>query len=682
MPARSLYVDQNDRAAAVAELKEKGFLRNFEARLKQNDGKVIWTSISVTIVNYGGVNSNFAGFTDITERKEAEGKLTENAAIMQTILDTIPISLSLRDMEGRIQFFNKFGAAYYEKSPSDFMGKTLEQAVSPAMGTTIEPLIQQVIDTQEPILDLEYHPGRLSGTTMNLNLVPVFDNNGEMVGTLASSADITARKAADDQLRLSEANFRNLVENSIQGVCVDLEGRFLFANQAMADIFSYESPLDILNLSTAEDLIAPDEVGRIKEYTRQRLARLAAPNRYRTQGVRRDGTPVWLEIMADVVIWDGADAVMATVVDITAEVHAEAGREQLADALNHFPEPVVLFDKEDRLIFRNDAYLRDLQLVSDYDPMGQTFEAIMRRRAADGYFPEAKGRTEEWLLGRLAQHREQSGPVRVRRKRDQEVWLDLYDVATPDGGSLTLFVDVTELRHQEGQLRQAQKMEPIGQLTGGITHDFNNILAIIKGNLDLIEAQVEDDSDLIEILSPALQATDWGADLTHRLLAFARQQPLNISPINIPDLLNNMDGMLRSSLGETIDVQCTYQADLWPCNIDPAQLEQAILNLAVNARDAMTNGGRLTIAASNEQISKVRTYPQGALVPGAYVLLTVTDTGAGMAPIIAERAFDPFFTTKEVGQGTGLGLSMVFGFVKQSGGHISVESAAGAGTTF
>jgi len=296
-------------------------------------------------------------------------------------------------------------------------------------------------------------------------------------------------------------------------------------------------------------LIAPDEVGRIKEYTRQRLARLAAPNRYRTQGVRRDGTPVWLEIMADVVIWDGADAVMATVVDITAEVHAEAGREQLADALNHFPEPVVLFDKEDRLIFRNDAYLRDLQLVSDCDPMGQTFEAIMRRCAADGYFPEAKGRTEEWLLGRLAQHREQSGPVRVRRKRDQEVWLDLYDVATPDGGSLMLFVDVIELRHQEGQLRQAQKMETIGQLTGGIAHDFNNILAIIKGNLDLIEAQVEDDSDLIKILSPALRAMDRGADLTHRLLAFARQQPLNISPINIPGLLNNMDGMLRSSLG-------------------------------------------------------------------------------------------------------------------------------------
>ncbi|MFP6697967.1 MAG: PAS domain S-box protein, partial [Alphaproteobacteria bacterium] len=235
---------------------------------------------------------------------------------------------------------------------------------------------------QEPILDLEYQPGRLSGTTMNLNLVPVFDNNGEMVGTLASYADITARKAADDQLRLSEANFRNLVENSIQGVCVDLEDRFLFANQAMADIFSYESPLDILNLSTAEDLIAPDEVGRIKEYTRQRLARLAAPNRYRTQGVRRDGTPVWLEIMADVVIWDGADAVMATVVDITAEVHAEASREQLADALNHFPEPVVLFDKEDRLIFRNDAYLRDLQLVSDYDPMGQTFEAFMLNELA------------------------------------------------------------------------------------------------------------------------------------------------------------------------------------------------------------------------------------------------------------------------------------------------------------
>jgi signal transduction histidine kinase len=314
--------------------------------------------------------------------------------------------------------------------------------------------------------------------------------------------------------------------------------------------------------------------------------------------------------------------------------------------------------------------------------MGQTFEAVMRRRADDGYFPEAKGRTEEWLRERLAQHREKSGPVRVRRMREREIWLDLYDVATPNGGSLMLFVDVTELQQQEDQLRQAQKMETIGQLTGGIAHDFNNILAIIKGNLDLMEAQVEDDSPLIEILSPALRATDRGAELTHRLLAFARQQPLNISPVYVPDLLHSMDGMLRSSLGETIDVQFDCQEDLWPCNIDTAQLEQAILNLALNARDAMTGGGQLTISAYNEQVNKGRADPEGDLVPGAYVLLTVTDTGAGMTPTISERVFDPFFTTKEVGQGTGLGLSMVFGLVKQSGGHISVESKPGAGATF
>ncbi|MFP6774173.1 MAG: ATP-binding protein [Alphaproteobacteria bacterium] len=450
----------------------------------------------------------------------------------------------------------------------------------------------------------------------------------------------------------------------------------------MADIFGYDTPDDILNLSKAVDLIAPSDADRLLNYGHQRLDDHGGPNRYRAQGVRRDGGAVWLEVMADAVDWDGNDGILATIIDITAEVHAEAGRGHLADALNHFPEPVVLFDNEDRLIFRNDAYLRDLQLVSDYDPMGQTFEAVMRRRADDGYFPEAKGRTEEWLRERLAQHREKSGPVRVRRMREREIWLDLYDVATPNGGSLMLFVDVTELQQQEDQLRQAQKMETIGQLTGGIAHDFNNILAIIKGNLDLMEAQVEDDSPLIEILSPALRATDRGAELTHRLLAFARQQPLNISPVYVPDLLHSMDGMLRSSLGETIDVQFDCQEDLWPCKIDTAQLEQAILNLALNARDAMTGGGQLTISACNEQVNKGRADPEGDLVPGAYVLLTVTDTGAGMTPTISERVFDPFFTTKEVGQGTGLGLSMVFGLVKQSGGHISVESEPGAGATF
>jgi signal transduction histidine kinase/CheY-like chemotaxis protein len=345
---------------------------------------------------------------------------------------------------------------------------------------------------------------------------------------------------------------------------------------------------------------------------------------------------------------------------------------------------VALFDKDDRMVFRNDAHKRDMNVVSDFDPMGKTFEEIIRQRAADGYVPEIEGGVEEWVRERLTEHRDKSGPKRVLRHRGRDVWMDLYDVATPEGGSLMLFMDATEIQHQDDQRRQAQKMETIGQLTGGVAHDFNNILAIIKGNLDLMETDLDAASPLFQHLKPALRATERGTNLTHRLLAFARQQLLNISSVNIPELMHNMDDMLRSSLGETIAVDFSCETDLWTCNVDPAQLEQAILNLALNARDAMPDGGHLTIKAANQQIGQTSTNigVGDDLAPGSYVLLSVTDTGTGIAANIVDKVFEPFFTTKDVGQGTGLGLSMVFGLVKQSDGHVSVDSVLGAGTTF
>ena len=234
----------------------------------------------------------------------------------------------------------------------------------------------------------------------------------------------------------------------------------------------------------------------------------------------------------------------------------------------------------------------------------------------------------------------------------------------------------------EMQLWHAQKLEAVGQLTGGVAHDFNNLLTVIIGNLELMEYEWGDEDGLLRSLAGnALDAASRGAILTRRLLAFARRQSLQPKAIDTYELLVGLDALLRRTLGETIEIDMVCNPDLWTCQADPTQLEHVILNLAINARDAMPEGGALSVRCSNSIVDETTVSGSPDLKSGEYVALAVTDTGEGMSPETVERAFEPFFTTKEVGRGSGLGLSMVYGFVKQSGGHVSIESELGIGTT-
>jgi len=233
----------------------------------------------------------------------------------------------------------------------------------------------------------------------------------------------------------------------------------------------------------------------------------------------------------------------------------------------------------------------------------------------------------------------------------------------------------------EGQLRQSQKMQALGQLTGGIAHDFNNMLGVIVGSLDLIVRRIKKGDFAIErFLDAASNATERAALLTQRLLAFARQQPLAPQPIDANKMIVNMSNLLHSTLGEQIRIETVAAGGLWTINADAQQLESAILNIAINARDAMPDGGRLTIETANTYLDEAYCRQNPEIEPGQYVMIAVTDTGSGMSADVAARVFDPFFTTKPAGKGTGLGLSQVYGFVKQSRGHIKVYSEVGAGT--
>ncbi len=247
-------------------------------------------------------------------------------------------------------------------------------------------------------------------------------------------------------------------------------------------------------------------------------------------------------------------------------------------------------------------------------------------------------------------------------------------------GFFSVTQDVTEHDALEEKLIQAQKMEAMGQLTGGVAHDFNNLLGVIMGNLQLLERPLRDDKKLHKKVRTATRAAMRGADLTRRLLAFSRRQRLEPKVVDLNGLIAGLDELLRRSLGENVDIVTTFVGDLWPTMIDPGQLENAMVNLAINARDAMTGLGELVISTSNEEVDEAQAARHGDAVPGDYVMVSVADTGCGIPGEYLDRVFQPFFTTKEVGKGSGLGLSMVYGFVEQSGGFVAIESEVGMGT--
>ncbi|MGA8756300.1 MAG: PAS domain S-box protein [Stellaceae bacterium] len=273
------------------------------------------------------------------------------------------------------------------------------------------------------------------------------------------------------------------------------------------------------------------------------------------------------------------------------------------------------------------------------------------------------------------------------RKGGQRFWASVIINAVHDEhGNLLGFAkvtrDLTEKQAIEDQLRQMQKMEAIGQLTGGIAHDFNNMLTVISGNIETLQRRLErDDPGAHRLIAAALRGVERATTLTHRLLAYARRQPLDPRPIELNRLIIGMSDLLTRTLGENIKVESVLSGGLWQVSVDPNQVENAVLNLALNARDAMPGGGNLTIETANTYLDEAYARAHTEVTAGQYVMLAVSDTGVGMTSDVVEKAFEPFFTTKQIGEGTGLGLSQVYGFVKQSGGHVKIYSEPGEGTT-
>jgi len=349
---------------------------------------------------------------------------------------------------------------------------------------------------------------------------------------------------------------------------------------------------------------------------------------------------------------------------------------RLSTVLDSSPLPVFSLDPQGLVASWNGAAERVFGHPAA-DAIGRPFSSL--QQAGNGELEAARIRA---MNGETLRNLQMQWAAPGGQPRD--IMYAMAPIAEADGrigGAVCVAEDVTDKIRLERQLMQAQKMEAIGQLTGGVAHDFNNLLTVITGVIDTLRDGVADRPDLAALATMIDQAATRGADLTRHMLAFARKQPLQPRDTDLNALAEDSIGLLRPALGAEIEIEIVLAPDAWHCLIDPSQLTSALLNLSINARDAMPRGGKITLETANAMLDEAYAKENSDVTPGRYVMIAVSDTGTGIPAEIRDRVFDPFFTTKEVGQGTGLGLSMVFGFIKQSGGHIKIYSEVGHGTT-
>src|ERR1700754_5021315 len=615
-----------------------------------------------------------------------------------------------------IQFYND---AYRqtmgpERHPSALgqRGRDCWAEIWPIIGPQIEQVMSGAGATwhENQLIPVTRH-GRLEQVWWTYGHSPIEEGDG-VGGVLVFCRDVTKEHLATVALREREAELARVQQiGRIGGLEVDL--RTGFRNRRSPEyLLIHGLPPDAAN-ETHEDWVQrihPDDreatekkfrdavAGDVRDYTVQ--YRIIRPS---------DGEMRWISVRSTIERDENGKAIrlVGAHADITEQIEAERALRQSEEEHRKLADQLALLNAtlaervEEKTRERDRIWnvSQDLLLVADRSGIWQTVNPAWTRTLG---WSEAEllNRTSEWL-----DHPDDGGTTRAhvrkllagdttvrfesrfRHKDGTYRWLSWTGVSDNDR-IYAVARDVTadkaatdRLKAAEEALRQSQKMEAVGQLTGGIAHDFNNLLTGIVGSLDLLQTRLDQGraENVSRYINAAMTSANRAAALTHRLLAFARRQPLIPKSVDANALVVSLEDLLRRTIGETLDLDIVAAAGLWCTLCDPNQLESALLNLAINARDAMPDGGRLTIVTANARIEGIDA-DTPALLPGDYIRIDVTDTGTGMSPEVVARAFDPFFTTKPIGQGTGLGLSMIYGFARQSGGQGRVYSEGGKGT--
>jgi PAS domain S-box-containing protein len=647
--------------------------------------------------NRGGV---IAAMLDITDRKRAERALAAQKEFAEHLMQNSVLPTFVLDAQHRVIIWNRAcelltGTRAEALLGSDQLWKVFYPKERPTLadllvdGKTGEIAEHYEISTQSGLspdgvqAECWFLDSRSEGHYLTLNAAPIRDSQGLLVAVIQTMEDITERRKAQDALEQTRRRLQLILDAAGEGIYgVDLEGRVTFANPAAARLVGWEQQEilgrqhhSLIHHTRKDGPPYPMEECPIYATFSDGVPRQVDDEVF----WHKDGSCIPVEYVATP-IHEAGNLVGVVVIykDTTERKVAEEQLLKLSQAVMQSPVPIVITDLSGRVEFVNPMFTS----LSGYAADEVIGENTNRLKAG-------KTRTEVYqsLWSTISAGRVWAGDLQNRHKNGDLYWV--HSTISPirnSAGAISHYMafleSMTERKQLEEQLRQAQKMEAIGQLAGGVAHDFNNILTVIMGFGQLLHyslgAEDPNRSSMKQILDAANRATH----LTSSLLAFSRKQVMLLQQVELNDLTRNHTRFLSRIIGEDVALQTDFSGEVLPVMADSGQLEQVLMNLATNARDAMPGGGELRIRTREVQLDKEFYRQHGFGTPGRYAQITIADTGAGMDAETQEKIFEPFFTTKAPGRGTGLGLSIVYGIVKQHGGYITIESRLGAGTTF
>ena len=624
---------------------------------------------------------------DFVERKRAEESLHESRNMLRYVLDTIPQSVFWKDRHSVYLGCNQvFANTVGINNPSDIVGKTdFDMPWTSEEIETFRSDDAEVISKKAAKWHIIEHAQQADGSMIyaNTTKLPLMDNKGNVYGVLGVYEDITERMRMEEELRESEARYKAISEYSHNAICtVDEKGKILWCNEKMLDISGY-SEEQIYGADGFSAFLAPESIEFVMSNFFKFLSGEPYEHHYSFYFIRADGVKRLCEkYMMDVMDKHGKRNLIISMLDITERKQAEENYQTLfCEMLDGFAQHEIVCDQQGKPI--NYRFLA----------INPAFERITGLRAKEligrTVLEALPGTEQHWIdtYGKVALTGEPAFFENYTAKLNK--YFEVTAFRPAPNQFACIFADITERKRAEeereklqAQLMQAQKMESVGRLAGGVAHDFNNMLGVILGHTELALMQIDPALPLFMDLKEVQKAAQRSADLTRQLLAFARKQTIAPKVVDLNKTVEGMLKMLQRLIGEDIELLWLPQENLYPVRIDPAQIDQILANLFVNARDAIEGVGKVILETGNVVFDEAYSAQKTGFVPGNFVMLAVSDNGCGMDEKTLANIFDPFFTTKGVGEGTGLGLATVYGAVKQNNGFINVYSEPGKGATF